>query len=311
MWVAEVMLQQTRIATVVPAYERFLARFPDLASLAAAPEEEVLAAWSGLGYYSRPRALHRAAAELHAQGQTFPNDLTTALRLPGVGPYTAAAVLSIAYGAPHATIDGNVVRVLSRLFRLEVRSPSHRSVVAAAAALLDPQAPGDWNQALMELGEVICLPGTPRCGECPWEDLCEARQEGETDRFPPRAPRRTRETRHFDLFVEHDGEGRVLLERGIFPFLPHLWMPPLREIATEPSLPPVGCEVRGTLKHAIVHRDFVVRVLEQRRTPSALARRATPRPRQGERALFDREERHRIGRSSLLLRSLRRCGIDP
>ena len=193
-WISEVMLQQTRVDVVIPRFLDFIARFPDLRSLAGAAEEEVLAAWSGLGYYSRARSLHaaaRAIAERH--GGEFPRDPAEARALPGVGPYTTAAVLSIAHGIPLAVLDGNVHRVLSRLFR---RGGDPRSGAAAreleeiAAALLPGDRPGDFNQALMELGALVCLPSAPRCGECPLAPSCRARSAGNALRFPERAPGR-------------------------------------------------------------------------------------------------------------------------
>src|ERR1700689_2135691 len=184
-WVAEVMLQQTRIAAVMPYYQNFLARFPTLQSLARAPEAEVLKLWSGLGYYSRARNLQRAAKIIVAQhdGQ-FPRTLDAALELPGIGVYTAAAVLSIAYDVPLAVLDGNVARVLARIkaIRGDLRAPKNwRSLTAAAQNFLATHAPGDWNQSLMELGEVICTPQSPRCGECPVAGHCRAYAQGLSD----------------------------------------------------------------------------------------------------------------------------------
>lgn len=178
-WVAEIMLQQTRIAAVLPYYERFLTRFPDVRVLAEAREEEVLRLWSGLGYYSRARNLHRAAKEIVAShGGAFPRELDEALALPGVGSYTAAAVLSIAYDAPLAVLDGNVARVLARLgaVRGDLRSNGRwQRLSQMAQQLLAHNAPGDWNQALMELGETVCTPLSPRCGDCSVARWCRAR----------------------------------------------------------------------------------------------------------------------------------------
>lgn len=193
------MLQQTRIAAVMPYYDRFLARFPTVESLARAPENDVLKLWSGLGYYSRARNLHRAAQEIVARhGGEFPRTLDAALALPGIGGYTAAAVLSIAYEVPLAVLDGNVVRVLARLnaVRGDLRAPRRwRELSATAQNHLAPQlparqSPGDWNQALMELGETICTPQVPRCPACPISRWCFARARGMTREIP--APRKKR-----------------------------------------------------------------------------------------------------------------------
>jgi A/G-specific adenine glycosylase len=178
-WIAEIMLQQTRIAAVMPYYDRFLKKFPTVESLRRARLEEVLKMWSGLGYYSRARNLHLAAKVIVARhdGQ-FPRDLENALALPGIGSYTAAAVLSIAYDVPLAVLDGNVARVLARLgaVRGDLREPATwRMLSEQAQRLLAVEAAGDWNQGLMELGEVICTPQSPRCDVCPISHWCRAR----------------------------------------------------------------------------------------------------------------------------------------
>src|ERR1700686_5037187 len=170
-WISEIMLQQTRVAAVLPYYRRFLARFPTVDALARARRESVLRSWAGLGYYSRARNLHRAAKEIVARhGGEFPSRMEEALELPGIGHYTAAAVLSIAYGEPHAVLDGNVARVLARLgaVRGDLRQPKKwGSLQKTASRLLPPKASGDWNQAMMELGATLCTPRAPRCAACP------------------------------------------------------------------------------------------------------------------------------------------------
>jgi A/G-specific adenine glycosylase len=191
-WLAEVMLQQTQAAAAAPYYERFLARFPTVAALAAAREEEVLAAWQGLGYYARARKLKAAAAIIVAQhGGRFPDDEATARALPGVGPYTAGAVLSIAYDRPAAAVDANVARVLVRLLGEE--RPLATAAVKArlwqvAAALVPRRAPGAWTQTLIEFGALVCLPRSPDCPSCPVASLCAARAAGRAAQIP--APRR-------------------------------------------------------------------------------------------------------------------------
>jgi A/G-specific adenine glycosylase len=214
-WVAEVMLQQTRIAAVMPYYQRFLARFPTVQSLARARESEVLKFWSGLGYYSRARNLHGAAKMIVAQhhGQ-FPRTLDATLELPGIGAYTAAAVLSIAYDVPLAVLDGNVARVLARIkaIRGDLRAPKNwRALTIAAQNFLAAHAPGDWNQSLMELGEVICTPQSPHCAECPISRHCGAYAEGLTNEIP--APRRKRSAVQMKIAaaILRDPHGRTLL----------------------------------------------------------------------------------------------------
>jgi len=183
-WISEVMLQQTRVAAVIPYYDRFLSRFPDIEALAAAPEQDLLAAWSGLGYYSRARNLQKAATQMPG---TFPSSYDAILMLPGAGSYTAAAVASIAFDLPHAVVDGNVLRVLSRLFNDagDISSMSTRKRFQTMAdALVDTATPGRWNQAVMELGAMVCLPDKPQCLLCPVNGFCEARKAGRQDRLP-------------------------------------------------------------------------------------------------------------------------------
>lgn len=216
-WVAEIMLQQTRIAAVIPYYERFLRRFPDVDSLARARQAEVLKMWSGLGYYSRARNLHATAKQIVTQHRgEFPRELEAALRLPGIGRYTAAAVLSIAYGVPLAALDGNIARVFARLqaVRGDLRSPgTWRRLSESSEDLLAQEAAGDWNQALMELGETICTPQSPRCPTCPIRRWCAAYAQGVADEIP--APRKKRAAVDVKIAaaVFRDPQDRTLLVR--------------------------------------------------------------------------------------------------
>ena len=214
-WLSEIMLQQTRVAAVIPYYERFLERFPDVHALAAAPPEEVLRLWSGLGYYSRARNLQHAAQQIVAKhGGVFPRDEAEALKLPGIGRYTAAAILSIAYGAKHAVLDGNVARVLARILavRGDLRDAKRwQGLQKQADTLLDPQSPGDWNQAMMELGATLCTPRAPQCLLCPVAQFCRARKLGLAESLP--ATRKKRATVEITLAsaVLLDPRGRTLL----------------------------------------------------------------------------------------------------
>jgi A/G-specific adenine glycosylase len=203
-WVSEIMLQQTRVAAVIPYFERFLARFPDVASLAMAPESEVLRHWGGLGYYGRARNLHRAARQIAEVG-TFPADYESTLALPGVGEYTAAAIASIAFGLPHAVVDGNVNRVLSRITCCD------GSLKELAARLLDRNDPGAYNQALMELGATVCLPRQPDCSVCPVARLCEAKRQNRQEEFPKRK-RREAPLRGAKTLLLVEKRGMLLLE---------------------------------------------------------------------------------------------------
>jgi A/G-specific adenine glycosylase len=226
-WISEIMLQQTRVAAVLPYYRRFLARFPTVDALARARRETVLRSWAGLGYYSRARNLHRAAKEIVARhGGEFPRRIDDALGLPGIGHYTAAAVLSIAYGEPRAVLDGNVARVLARLgaIRGDLRRPKRwRALAAAANGLLPAQTAaaagasacgsGDWNQAMMELGATLCTPRAPRCAGCPVARWCHAHALGIALRLPaPRhKPKPVRLTLSAAILL--DPRGRTLLLR--------------------------------------------------------------------------------------------------
>jgi len=212
--VSEVMLQQTQVATVLPYYERFMERFPTVFALAGAPLEEVLRLWEGLGYYARARNLHRAAQTIVERfGGVVPDSPEELLRLPGVGRYTAGAVASLAFNRPAAILDGNVARVLSRLFRVRGNPKSgatRRRLWELAEAILPKEHARDFNAALMELGALLCSPSQPRCGDCPLRDLCEAHRHGEETllpELPPPPP--TRAVTDVAVLVER--EGRVLL----------------------------------------------------------------------------------------------------
>ena len=213
--VSEIMLQQTRVETVIPYYARFHDAFPDIEALAAAPLDAVLARWSGLGYYARARRLHRAAREIVARG-AFPRSEAELRALPGIGPYTAAASASIAFGEPVAVIDGNVERVIARVLDLDGdpgRGPARRRVREIAVLLLDADAPGDSNQAMMELGATLCRPRRPRCVVCPLCEVCAGRRSGRAETLPVRPPRRGGVRERRVVAVVERG-GRFLLVRN-------------------------------------------------------------------------------------------------
>jgi A/G-specific adenine glycosylase len=214
-WLSEIMLQQTRVATAIPYYERFLEHFPEVKALAEAPEEHVLRLWAGLGYYSRARNLQKAAREILAKHQGFfPAELSEALALPGIGNYTAAAILSIAYGKKLAVLDGNVARVLARLGAIggELRVDSRwRQLQKTADTLLDTRAPGDWNQAMMELGATVCTPRSPQCLLCPVNKYCEGRKRGLVGSIPEKRIKRATEEITLAALVFADTKGNTLL----------------------------------------------------------------------------------------------------
>src|SRR5256886_2081789 len=214
-WLSEVMLQQTRVTAVVPYYERFLERFPNLHALAAAPEQEVLRLWSGLGYYRRARNLQKAAQQIVAEhGGEFPARLEDVLALPGIGNYTAPGILSIAFEKKHAVLDGNVARVLARLgaVRGDLRARGRwQELQECADAYLDPKSPGEWNQAMMELGATLCAPKSPQCLICPVAQFCEGRKLGIAEVLPEKRKKRATVEIHLAAAVFADQRGQTLL----------------------------------------------------------------------------------------------------
>jgi A/G-specific adenine glycosylase len=214
-WLSEIMLQQTRVETVLPYYDAFLKRFPDVAALASAPESEVLAMWSGLGYYSRARNMQRAARQIAAAG-AFPSDYAALRALPGVGDYTAAAVASIAFELPHAAVDGNVLRVVARIHNDagDIGSPlTRRRFQEFAQEALDRRHPGEFNQAMMELGATVCLPRNPRCLLCPVRDLCGAQAAGRTAELPVKLKRQESRSETISVAVVFRGDMVLLRQR--------------------------------------------------------------------------------------------------
>ena len=179
-WLSEIMLQQTTVPHATPYWERFLARWPSVQDLAASPREDVLAAWAGLGYYARARNLHACAQVVADElGGRFPEDLEALRALPGVGEYTANAIRAAAFDKPASVVDGNVERVITRLFAIETPPPGAKpEIKRLAAGLADPDRPGDYAQALMDLGATVCTPKSPRCGACPWSKACAAHAAG-------------------------------------------------------------------------------------------------------------------------------------
>jgi A/G-specific adenine glycosylase len=254
--VSEFMLQQTRVETVIPYFQRFMARFPDAAALARAPETEVLAAWSGLGYYSRARNLREAAAAITAQN---PETYEQVRALPGVGPYTAAAVSSIALDLPHAAVDGNVLRVLARLTAdaSDIGAESTRARFRDAdQRLLAPQRPGDFNQAMMELGATVCLPRSPHCLVCPVSKHCLARQTGRQDELPMKRPKPAVARAEAEVAVVRCGAGWLLKQRAARESrMADFW-----ELPHPGDVPGVVLSLCGSFRHSIVNTRFTVAV---------------------------------------------------
>jgi A/G-specific adenine glycosylase len=304
-WLSEIMLQQTRVAAAIPYYERFLLRFPDVHALAAAPQEEVLRLWSGLGYYSRARNLRKAGQQIVAKhaGQ-FPNRMEDVLALPGVGTYTAAAILSIAFGEKLAVLDGNVGRVLARLgaIRGDLRKPQRwQSLQKTADSLLEPESPGDWNQAMMELGATLCTPKSPQCLLCPIAQFCEGRKLGIAESLPEKRKKRATVEVTLAAAIFTDAEGRTLLlppprntkEKTAADHVPTLvskmWHFPTLAVTFEPTgnlaaflrriMPSVASRKwqlipAGKVRHAVTYRavtllPFLISVKKLPRVPGA------------------------------------------
>ena len=217
-WVSEIMLQQTRVDTVIPYYERFLATFPTIKDLAEAPEETLLKCWEGLGYYSRVRNMQKAAIQVMEEfGGEFPNTYDGILSLKGIGPYTAGAIASIAFSLPEPAVDGNLMRVISRLFEvnLDIGNPSNRwAFQEIAEILIDPERPGDFNQALMDLGSDIESPVNPRPEESPVKEFSAAYQNGTMHIYPIKKPKKKPTPMKWRAFVVQDEQGRFLVEKN-------------------------------------------------------------------------------------------------
>ncbi|MFL1463564.1 A/G-specific adenine glycosylase [Roseococcus sp. DSY-14] len=269
-WLSEVMLQQTTVAAVGPRYDRFLRRFPGVAALAAAPWEEVAAEWAGLGYYARARNLHAAAKALAAGG--FPRTAEGLRALPGIGPYTAAAVAAIAFGEAVVPVDGNVERVVARLHAIATPLPRARAAIArhAAAFMAQPAArarPGDFAQALFDLGATVCTPRRPACALCPWRGPCAAQAQGIQDALPVKPAKAAAPVVHGAHFALLDAQGRLALERrpesGLLGGMPGLPGTPWRaapwpdaEALAHAPAPAAWTRVPGEARHLFTHRDL-------------------------------------------------------
>ena len=214
-WLAEIMLQQTTVPVVIPYYRRFLERWPTLADLAKAERDDVLAVWAGLGYYARARRLHACARKVAGEfGGRFPDTVEALRKLPGIGDYTAGAIAAIAWSRPVAAVDGNVERVMARFLGIEEPLPRTGKTIRQAVESMVPQRrPGDFAQALMDLGSAVCTPRAPLCGECPLESDCQARRRGVVDRLPRRLPRPRRPERHAVAFWLESPDSHVMLRR--------------------------------------------------------------------------------------------------
>lgn len=265
------MLQQTRVATVIPYFERFLARFPTLAALAAADEATVLSLWSGLGYYRRARGLHRGAAEIVERfGGEMPRTVEALLTIRGIGPYTAGAIASLAYDVQTPLVDGNVIRVFARVFGLEddMRRPAaQQRVWTLAREAVPADRPGAFNEALMELGATVCLPREPLCLVCPLAAICVARREDKTRSLPVISKAKAVKEVHAAALLVRDDRGVLLARRRGDALFGGLWEPPMIEAdsaqAARQAIKELAPEAidAGEITHVLTHRKMFVSVL--------------------------------------------------
>lgn len=289
-WMSEIMLQQTTVATVRDYFRRFIARWPTVGDLAAAKDADVMAEWAGLGYYARARNLLKCARAVVADHDgVFPADHAALLKLPGIGPYTAAAVSSIAFDLPHAVLDGNVERVMARLFDIHTPLPAAKPELMARAEELTPDTrPGDYAQAVMDLGATICTPKSPACGICPWRDPCVARAKGTAAGLPKKTPKKPKPIRHGTVYLGQRADGAWLLETrpekgllgGMLGWPGSDWVD-----AAEPlpdSTPPaVGAwdVAAGEVRHTFTHFHLVLTVVTAQLPQDCTPLRGTFMPR--------------------------------
>ncbi|SMX40699.1 A/G-specific adenine glycosylase [Maliponia aquimaris] len=278
-WLSEIMLQQTTVAAVRDYFHAFTTRWPTIAALAAAPDEEVMAAWAGLGYYARARNLQKCARAVVADhGGVFPDDHATLLTLPGVGPYTAAALSAIAFDAPETVVDGNVERVMARIFDDHTPLPAAKPVLTAYAARLTPQErPGCYAQAVMDLGATICTPRRPACGLCPWRGACAAWTNGTAAELPKKAPKKRKPTRLGIAYLARRVDGAWLLERrpdkgllgGMLGWPGSVWSeePPAEDPPIRAEWKTLNEEARHTFTHFHLRLTVRTALVPMERTP--------------------------------------------
>jgi A/G-specific adenine glycosylase len=308
-WVSEIMLQQTRVDTVIPYYQRFLARFPTPNALAEADEDSVLSHWSGLGYYRRARLLHAGVREVvDRYGGEVPEDPNARRALPGVGRYTAGAIGSIAFEKPEPVVDGNVARVLSRLFRIDTpvgAGVTTKRLWNEASRLVPEERPGDFNQALMELGATVCTPRQAKCGECPLVRECEAHAHGQVEALPVAKPKRAPVSLNLSAVVVTAGRGaarKLWLVKGDTALFGGLWGVPMSEGKPQDALKDTGLRARlrggpaGEVEHLLTHRRLHVTIY--RASGGGGEESETRRP-------FRADELDRVGISTLTRKLLR------
>ncbi|EEE38070.1 A/G-specific adenine glycosylase [Rhodobacteraceae bacterium KLH11] len=280
-WLSEVMLQQTTVAAVRDYFVRFTSRWPTVDALAAAADEQVMGEWAGLGYYARARNLLKCARIVTSDhGGQFPDSYDALLQLPGIGPYTAAAIAAIAFDRPETVLDGNVERVMARLYDIHDPLPGSKPALKSKAAALTPQSrPGDYAQAVMDLGATICTPKSPACGICPLCQPCRARAAGTQADLPAKTPKKPKPTRHGHIYIAQRKDGALLLERrpekgllgGMLGWPGSDWS---ETPAENPPFPAQWREIPGEVRHTFTHFHLILRLwtaeLPHREAPTGL-----------------------------------------
>jgi A/G-specific adenine glycosylase len=270
-WMSEIMLQQTTVAAVTAYFQRFMARWPTVSALAAADDADVMGAWAGLGYYARARNLLKCARAVVAEHNgSFPADHAALLKLPGIGPYTAAAIASIAFDLRHTVVDGNVERVMARMHDEHTPLPAAKPKLTALAESLTPNArPGDYAQAVMDLGATICTPKSPACGICPWREPCLGRANGTAVNLPRKTPKAAKPVRHGTVYIARRGDGAMLLETrpeqgllgGMLGWPGSDWV---TATGARPQKPPLAAQWQkrpGEVRHTFTHFHLMLDVM--------------------------------------------------
>lgn len=270
-WMSEIMLQQTTVAAVTAYFQKFIGRWPTVTDLAQADDAEVMAAWAGLGYYARARNLLKCARAVVAEHDgTFPADHAALLKLPGIGPYTAAAIASIAFDLRHTVVDGNVERVMARMYDEHTPLPAAKPILTAHADALTPaKRPGDYAQAVMDLGATICTPKSPACGICPWRDPCAARAAGTAPALPRKTPKAAKPVRHGTVYIARRADGAILLETrpengllgGMLGWPGSDWVPASEPRPERPPLPADWRKLDGEVRHTFTHFHLMLDVM--------------------------------------------------
>jgi A/G-specific adenine glycosylase len=273
-WLSEIMLQQTTVAAVTPYFTRFIEKWPAVQDLARAPLDEVLTAWAGLGYYARARNLHKCAQDIVQDHKgKFPETVESLLKFPGIGPYTAAAVSSIAFNRPAVAVDGNVERVVTRLFAIEQPLPLSKNILRDKAASLakDNERPGDFTQAFMELGATVCTPRKPKCNLCPWRDWCAARKLGIAEGLPRKVVKKKKPVRYGEVFWVYRKDGCFCIHKradeglygGMYQLPTSAWLEDKDAVADSRPLFNTRLKLKScglTIRHSLTHFDLVLEI---------------------------------------------------